>query len=79
MEYIITFFTHSGAIKFERFVRTKAVEATLMPVPRKFSSNCGIAARIICSCDISELIIEDVEKIFLINGSDSKLVYTTEE
>ncbi len=42
MEYIGTFFTHSGAIKYSRFLNKLNINNQTMPVPRKISSNCGI-------------------------------------
>ena len=42
MQYFITFFTHSGAIKFSRMLNKKNILNETSPVPRKLSSNCGI-------------------------------------
>lgn len=44
MDYIATFFTHSGAVKYRRYMGRLGVEAELLPVPRRLSSDCGIAA-----------------------------------
>lgn len=41
MKYIATFFSHFGAIRFEKNCRAKNVPAKLMPVPRTLSSSCG--------------------------------------
>lgn len=78
MEYTVTFFTHSGAIKFERFMKQRGIPVTLMPVPRKFSSNCGIAARIIFDGDISGILTGEVEKIFATESEKSRLVYDSD-
>jgi len=45
MEYIATFFTHSGAVKYKKYMQKLGIQAELMPVPRRLSSDCGIAAR----------------------------------
>lgn len=42
MNYFATFFTHSGAIKFSRFLTKIKIVNESCPVPRKLSSNCGI-------------------------------------
>lgn len=73
MEYTVTFFTHSGAIRFENFMNEKGISVRLMPVPRKLSSSCGIAAKIVFDGDIKDVIIEDIDKIF---KEGAKLIYT---
>lgn len=75
MEYIAVFFTHSGALKYNKFLKNKDIPAQLMPVPRKLSSNCGIGIQFNYSSDINTIISEDIEKIFSIEGKESKLVY----
>lgn len=44
-EYIATFFSHFGAVRFHRDMRRQGVEAGLQPVPRDLSSSCGTAVR----------------------------------
>lgn len=41
MKYIATFFSHFGAIRFEKNCKNKNISAKLMPVPRTLSSSCG--------------------------------------
>lgn len=79
MDYTITFYTHSGAIKFERYIKGKNISVTLMPVPRKLSSNCGIAARIKYDGDIRNIITTEIEKIFALEGEKLRLVYDSDE
>lgn len=45
MQYIATFHTHFGAIRFREFARERSIGCTLMPVPRILSSSCGTCAR----------------------------------
>lgn len=40
-QFIATFFSHFGAIRFSRDCRGKAENIRLMPVPRNLSSSCG--------------------------------------
>ena len=78
MEYIATFYTHSGAIKYQRYLQNKGVKAQTMPVPRRFSSNCGIAVRFSTAEDISPIISEDMEKVYLLSDGQDRLIYNAE-
>ncbi|MTI47216.1 DUF3343 domain-containing protein [Sporosalibacterium faouarense] len=79
-EYLATFFTHSGAIKYNRYLKSQGFSVDLMPVPRKLSSNCGIAAKFKCdTIDIKTMISEDIEQLFGIEESNYKLLYKTNE
>lgn len=64
MQYFITFFTHSGAIKFSRMLNKKNILNETSPVPRKLSSNCGIGVSLNYDNNIEELYIEDMERIY---------------
>lgn len=75
MEYIATFFTHSGAIKYRRFLQQEGIKVELMPVPRKLSSNCGIGARFVLEGDIRAYISDDIEKLFTVEGGEERLIY----
>jgi hypothetical protein len=78
MEFIALFYTHSGALRFDKFLRDRGIAVQLMPVPRKLSSNCGIGARLSTIEDISTLISEDIEKVFRVEGREYKLIYSGE-
>ena len=65
MKYIILFFTHSGAIKFERKCKKNNIQCELMPVPRALSSNCSISAKIQTATNIENLIDDEVENILI--------------
>ncbi|HAE43754.1 MAG TPA: hypothetical protein DCG34_12685 [Clostridiales bacterium] len=75
MEYMVLFFTHSGAIKFERKCKKNNISCELMPVPRILSSNCSISAKIHYDGNIENLISDEIEKIFLTDGDGNKLVF----
>ena len=49
-----------------------------MPVPRALSSNCSISAQIETDEDIKGLINEDIEKVFIIEAEENKLIYESE-
>ncbi|MEW8995870.1 putative Se/S carrier-like protein [Clostridium sp.] len=78
MQYIGVFFTHSGAIKYHRYLNSLEITNETIPVPRKLSSNCVIGVKFITDRDINNMIIEDIEKIFKIEGNESILVYECE-
>lgn len=78
MVYIVLFFTHSGAIKFDRKCKNNNIKCELMPVPRILSSNCSISAKIEYNNCIEFLIDDEIEKIFLTQGNNNNLVYEAE-
>lgn len=78
MEYIVLFFTHSGAIKFDRRCKKENIPCELMPVPRILSSNCSISAKITYEDCIQSLIDDEIEKIFLVEKGDNKLLFVAE-
>ena len=64
MEYTVVFFTHSGAIKYHRYLNSIGIQNETMPVPRKLSSNCGLGVKFKTDQDINSMITEDIDKIF---------------
>lgn len=44
-EYIATFHSHFGAVRFHREMLKEGKSAILQPVPRDLSSSCGTAVR----------------------------------
>ena len=76
-KYIVLFFTHSGAVKYRRFLNKNNIDNEMMPVPRRLSSSCGVCISF-CYDDISSIITTDIEKIFKeIDGSKFEEIYTT--
>lgn len=53
MYYIATFFSHFGAIRFQRECSKIEVQAQMMPVPRSLSSSCGTCVRFLEKDDLS--------------------------
>ncbi|CAM2962751.1 DUF3343 domain-containing protein [Hathewaya histolytica] len=78
MEYIATFFTNSGAIKFNRYLNSLDVKNQAMPVPRKITSNCGIGVKFSYSDELENILIDDVETVFSINNGEYNCVYSEE-
>ncbi len=42
---VVLFYTTSSAIRGEKVVRKAGFECSLIPVPREFSSDCGVSLR----------------------------------
>ncbi len=65
---VVTFHQLTDALMFEESAKKKEPEFRLIPVPRKISSSCGLAAR-------TEMSIEDVQKILDAEGIESDGIY----
>lgn len=77
-EYMALFFTHSGAIKFERFVKGKNIKSVLMPVPRKLSSSCGVGVKFQFDSIVDEILIDEIESLYEIEENKYKRIYVSE-
>lgn len=75
-EYMVLFYTHSGAIKFSRKAKKVDFPCELMPVPRQLSSNCGVGAKIEFDGDAQQLVDEEIEKIYKCDEKRYALVYS---
>lgn len=78
MDIIATFYTHSGSLKFLRVLKGLGIKGQLMPVPRKISASCGVAARFHAPGMVEEMQMEEVERIFQIKAGEYYLLYTKE-
>lgn len=65
---VVTFHQLTDALMFEESAKKNEPEFRLIPVPRKISSSCGLAARTAMS-------IEDVQKILDAEGIESDGIY----
>ena len=75
-EYMVLFFTHSGAIKFGRKARKNEFDCELMPVPRQLSSNCGVGAKIRYGGSVDSLVDDEIEKIYAVTPEGYALLYS---
>jgi len=79
VKYLALFFTHSGAIKFERLLAKKNLKGRTMPVPRKLSSSCGVCNTFDCDSEhYEEFISDDVESFYRVDGKDYEELYRSE-
>ena len=43
--YIVTFFSHFGAVRYKQLCGERGISCRMMPVPRDLSSSCGTCVR----------------------------------
>lgn len=69
--YIATFFTHYGAIAFQRYCTANGYHGKLMPVPRFLSSSCGTCVRF--DAERWDIGFENdaMDGVFLVNGESA--------
>ena len=79
MEFVILFYTNAGAMKFAKFLKKFNYAGELIPLPRKLTSSCGMGVRLHFTGDLSEIISEEIEKVYTVQGKQYELVYHTEE
>lgn len=69
-EYIATFYSHFGAIRFKKACGNAGLSAVVMPVPRNLSSSCGTCVKFEASGeqDFPEK-NEEMEQIVRVDGN----------
>ena len=81
-QYIATFFSHFGAIRFQHLCAERGYQSQLSPVPRALSSSCGTCvlfqANELAPEQIQQLITPELEQLVLDENGYSFL-YTAEE
>ena len=81
-QYIATFFSHFGAVRFQRLCAERGYEAQLAPVPRRLSSSCGTCV-LFKTAELNEgklqpLLTPELEQLVL-DENGYKLLYEAEE
>ena len=81
-QYIATFFSHFGAIRFQRLCTQLGWPAQLAPVPRSLSSSCGTCVLFqtaeLDKNDLGQLITPELEQLVL-DENGYTFLYTAEE
>ncbi|MBR5498267.1 MAG: DUF3343 domain-containing protein [Clostridia bacterium] len=67
--YVATFFSHFGAVKFSRRLKSLNIAHMLKPVPRKVSSSCGTCVEFECDSPLS-LLGDELDAIYANQGED---------
>lgn len=79
-EYIATFYSHYGAIRYKKMCEQAGLKSKIMPVPRTLSSSCGTCVKyadeILLPNDKSR---EEIEQIVMITEEGYKMIYSSEE
>ena len=77
-DYIITFYSHFGAIRYKKELDLTGTDSVLMPVPRFLSSSCGTCAMIKASVFTPPVPShpDEIEQIVLLTGSETYTVLT---
>ena len=78
--YIVTFFSHFGAVRYKQLCAEAGVACRMMPAPRDLSSSCGTCVR----CEGRYLppdgaCAEEIEQIAAWDGQQYTTVYHTDE
>lgn len=77
MKYIATFYSHFGAIRFNREAPAGVTNIELRPVPRDLSSSCGTSA----SFDADESFTftddptDEIEQIVAVTESGYRIIF----
>lgn len=80
-QYIATFFSHFGAVRFQHLCVERGWQAQLRPVPRSLSSSCGTCVVFQAAAleDAESLQTSELEQLVLQCGDGYEVVYTTAE
>ena len=81
-QYIATFFSHFGALRFQKLCSQLDWPARLAPVPRSLSSSCGTCVLFqtaeLAKNDLGQLITPELEQLVL-DENGYTFLYTAEE
>lgn len=80
-QYIATFFSHFGAVRFQHLCVERGWQAQLRPVPRSLSSSCGTCVVFQAAAleAAQSLQTPELEQLVLQCGDGYEVVYTAAE
>ena len=78
-EYIATFYSHFGAVRFKRERTAEGITAKMMPVPRALSASCGTCVLFRADSPPARDLHGEVEQIVEIRDNQYLPVYHAEE
>lgn len=76
--YIATFFTHFGAISFNKFLTKQGQNGVLSPVPRAISASCGVCVKFESIANIDFENLKDISEIYSCKNGEYELLYSNE-
>ena len=80
-QYIATFFSHFGAVRFQHLCVERGWQAQLRPVPRSLSSSCGTCVVFQAAAleDAESLQTPELEQLVFQCDDGYEVVYTAAE
>ena len=78
MDFVATFHTHLSALMTERALKKAGLAARMAPVPRQLSSSCGTCVFFTAPELRRDLLDEDTERVYRINGDGFDLMFDFE-
>ena len=66
MDYLATFFTHYGAMRFHKYCVKTGVSSRMTPVPRDLSASCGVCVRFEAAGAPEAVAHEDMEHCYIV-------------
>ncbi len=82
-QYIATFFSHFGAVRFQHLCELQGYAAQVRPVPRSLSSSCGscvyFTAEALPSSEIDALRTAELEQLVLSEADCYTVLYKADE
>lgn len=78
MTYIATFYSHFGAIRYQRLCNKMGYQSITMPVPRDLSSSCGTCVKYEAPAMLEDPTHDEIEQIVLVEDGKYKLLFKAE-
>ena len=79
-QYIATFYSHYGAIRYKKICEELGLKAKVMPVPRSLSSSCGTCVGYTADEHvIDENHKDELEQIVIVREDGYDNVYSSED
>lgn len=79
-QYIATFYSHFGAIRYKKICEQNGCEAKVMPVPRTLSSSCGTCVGYTGDKHIiDDKYLDEIEKIVMVIADGYENIYSSED
>ena len=79
-QYITTFYSHFGAIRYKKICEQNGLEAKVMPVPRSLSSSCGTCVGYTGEKHIiDEKYLDEIEQVVMVVSDGYETIYSSED
>lgn len=80
MNFIVTFYAHFGAIRYQKLCKEMGKKAKLSPVPRNLSSSCGTCVRLEAETYVPiDSMKEEVEQVVSVTDTGYEVLYMAED